>query len=197
MFEVAKDQKVPKTKIELYELIKKNVSNWFHYNFCRECHLIPYHDHWFSNVNETEMRVFASVKKRGLQKNWEPFYIATNAEPGWDERLDWEGKSNKMQQVYDLCLQDYDFNVLSNAFLCHKPGIKTVDWNKENVREDYLKRTFEIIFQKIVPDSKALYGDREGCEIVDTGRNERASLKIIPGNFPLNLTLISSRLNLS
>ena len=30
---------------------------------------------------------------------WEPFYISNNEEPFFDERLSWEGMSDKMEQV--------------------------------------------------------------------------------------------------
>ena len=31
---------------------------------------------------------------------WEPIYIGTNQDPLYDERLHWEGKADKMSQVY-------------------------------------------------------------------------------------------------
>jgi len=31
--------------------------------------------------------------------HWEPIYIGTHADPHYDERLSWEGKSDKMPQV--------------------------------------------------------------------------------------------------
>ena len=44
----------------------------------------------------------------------------TNAEPWYDERLSWEGRSDKMDQALKLCLLDYDFFILDNAFLIHR-----------------------------------------------------------------------------
>ena len=32
--------------------------------------------------------------------HWEPIYIGTNEEPTYDERLTWEGRSDKMVQVW-------------------------------------------------------------------------------------------------
>ena len=47
-------------------------------------------------------------------------------DPHYDERLSWEGKSDKMTQGYALCVLDYEFQILDNAFLVHKPGIKVL-----------------------------------------------------------------------
>jgi hypothetical protein len=33
---------------------------------------------------------------------WEPFFIETNSEPLFREELTWEGKGNKMTQVFHL-----------------------------------------------------------------------------------------------
>ena len=35
-------------------------------------------------------------------QHWEPIYIGTNQEPLYDERLTWEGRSDKMAQGYKL-----------------------------------------------------------------------------------------------
>lgn len=35
----------------------------------------------------------------GYFVHWEPIYIGTHADPHYDERLSWEGKSDKMTQV--------------------------------------------------------------------------------------------------
>lgn len=56
--------------------------------------------------NETEgLGVFAAAKRTGRYKFWEPFYVGTNEEPLFDERLTWEGQSNKMAQVRNLIFE--------------------------------------------------------------------------------------------
>ena len=52
--------------------------------------------------------------------HWEPIYIGTNEEPWYDERLTWEGRADKMDQGFRLCLLDYEFYILDNAFLIHR-----------------------------------------------------------------------------
>lgn len=38
-------------------------------------------------------------KRNGYFVHWEPIYIGTHSDPHYDERLSWEGKSDKMTQV--------------------------------------------------------------------------------------------------
>ncbi len=41
------------------------------------------------------MKIFHTAKRIGYHSHWEPFFIATPREPYFDERLTWEGKSDK------------------------------------------------------------------------------------------------------
>lgn len=43
--------------------------------------------------------VFHIGKRIGAFIHWEPIFIGTNFDPMYDERLSWEGKSDKMTQV--------------------------------------------------------------------------------------------------
>lgn len=99
-------------------------------------------------------------KRKGEFQRWEPFYIGTQGLPYYDERLTWEGKSNKMTQGYILCLLDYEFAVLNNAFVTHKPGFKTT---AEAARPVYEKATKKLIDRTIRPELDILYGSRKGC----------------------------------
>lgn len=54
---------------------------------------------WLKKEETKELAVIASGKRLGKYKNWEPFYIGTKDDPVFDERLTWEGQSNKMTQV--------------------------------------------------------------------------------------------------
>lgn len=66
-------------------------------------------------------------------------------------------------QGYALCVLDYDFLILDNAFLVHRPGIKVY---KKDARRDMLTaKTNQLIRKIIVPELKVLYGTRKGCAI--------------------------------
>lgn len=49
----------------------------------------------------------------GYFVHWEPIYIGTHADPHYDERLSWEGKSDKMTQV---CQDYYVFSLLNGKY---------------------------------------------------------------------------------
>ena len=108
------------------------------------------------------MKIFTSTKRKGQLDHWEPIYIGTNDDPFYDERLSWEGKSDKMTQAYIMCLLNYDFNILSNAFLVHKPGIKSIS---EAARENLETINNHLIKDEILPEINVFYGQRRGCKI--------------------------------
>lgn len=162
IFEVAENQKVPENKTELLELFQENLVIWFHFKICPTCHSIPNASEWINASDDGEMKVMTTCKRTKKFDHWEPIYVGTNSEPFYDERLSWEGKSDKMTQAYIMCLLDYDFNVLSNAFLVHRPGIKEV---KEAARWNFERMTKKLITDEILPEIKAFYGEKEGCKI--------------------------------
>ncbi|CAB4055638.1 B4GAT1 [Lepeophtheirus salmonis] len=111
IFEVQKNiKKMPGTKVELLNALETGDAIPFHQKVCPLCHNIPNSKEWKNeSVIEDKMKIFS--------------YGET--EPLYDERLSWEGRSDKMTQGYQLCLKNYDFHILNNAFLIHRPGIKS------------------------------------------------------------------------
>lgn len=107
------------------------------------------------------MKIHATSKRIGKFVHWEPIFIGTHNEPLYEEMLSWEGKSDKMTQGYILCILDYDFHVLSEGFLVHRPGIKTM---AEAKRPEMEKKSLKLIHNEIVPQVERLYGKRNGCK---------------------------------
>jgi len=66
-------------------------------------------------------------------------------------------------QGYSLCVLDYEFHILDNAFLVHKPGIKVL--KKDNRRAMLAGKTNQLIRKIIYPELKIMYGMRKGCAI--------------------------------
>nr|CAD7400815.1 unnamed protein product [Timema poppensis] len=64
---------------------------------------------------------------------------------------------------YALCVLDYEFQILDNAFLVHKPGIKTL--KKDPQRAMLSSKTNALIKKVIFPELKVLYGTRKGCAV--------------------------------
>lgn len=160
VFEVELNQTVPEDKPSLIRMFQDGTATWFH-AWCPQCHKVPMADDWISlDSIDREMEVFATAKRQGDFFKWEPIYIGTNDEPLYDERLNWEGKKDKMTQAYAMCLLDYDFNVLTNGFLVHKPGIKK---QKQATRPAEERINEKLIKNEILPEITAFYGSREGC----------------------------------
>ncbi len=134
------------------------------------------------------LNVFHVAKRTPPYSHWEPIYIGTNKDPLYDERLSWEGRSDKMTQVgnnflnllwdlilfwfvsinsfqgYQLCVLDYEFMILDNAFLIHRPGIKTKTDNLSQTQKNKVAAQNTLISKTIIPELKKLYGNRRGCE---------------------------------
>lgn len=68
-----------------------------------------------------------------------------------------------LSQGYALCVMDYDFLILDNAFLVHKPGIKI--YKKDARRSMLAAKTNQLIKKIIFPELKVLYGTRKGCAV--------------------------------
>ncbi|KAG5888110.1 hypothetical protein JTB14_023404 [Gonioctena quinquepunctata] len=163
LFEVGADQVVPENKTTLKQMLANGTALPFHKKLCPGCHSVPKAKEWQA-ANETEgFHVFHVGKRNGRFVHWEPIFIGTHADPLYDERLSWEGKSDKMTQGYALCVLNYDFLILDNAFLVHKPGIKV--FKKDPKRSVLAAKTNQLIKKIIFPELKVLYGTRKGCAV--------------------------------
>lgn len=109
------------------------------------------------------MAVFHVGKRVGPQYHWEPIYIGTHAEPHYDERLTWEGMSDKMTQGYAMCALGYEFRILNNGFMVHRPGIKV--FHKDEKRAALQAQTNRMIRSVINKELKLMYGWRKGCAV--------------------------------
>ncbi|KAF2883230.1 hypothetical protein ILUMI_22945, partial [Ignelater luminosus] len=117
----------------------------FHHDVCNECHAIPKTKEWQTSNENDRLRVFYVAKRTGKYYHWEPFYIGTKADPEFDERLTWEGMSDKIVQAYAMCLLRYSFLILDNAFLVHRPGIKQSNPKEKKWRQKYVNATEKLL----------------------------------------------------
>lgn len=116
---------------------------------------------WINDTSpENEMRVLTTAYRVGYHVKWEPFFVGTHADPLFDERLPWEGKFDKMPQNYIMCIQGYEYDLLSSAFLVHKPGIKKI---KEARRYGYELIARQKLKNIILPEIHSIYGRNESC----------------------------------
>ncbi|XP_076311898.1 beta-1,4-glucuronyltransferase 1-like [Tachypleus tridentatus] len=163
IFEVSKSVKSPTTKTELLNLIKQKKAVFFHKFICDICQHFPGRDQWLKQVpaNNT-LNIFTTTKRQHPLTSWEPIYIGTNKEPFYDERLTWEGKQDKMSQMYEMCLLDYDICILDNAFLVHAPGIKTIKNMDQKKRLPYIRKN-NAIHKEVLKNLKEKYEDNPKC----------------------------------
>lgn len=113
IFEIYETEVHPKNKVELIQLIQDKKAFPFHENICRVCHAVPGYEEWLKIEDKNELGISRVAKRIGPYEHWEPIYIGTNSEPYYDERLSWEGKSDKMTQViykFIYILLDYSFH---------------------------------------------------------------------------------------
>lgn len=67
-------------------------------------------------------------------------------------------------QGYAMCALDYEFHVLDNAFLVHRPGIKVMgNINYRNARREQTK---DMIHKVIAKEFQKQYGIRKLCKII-------------------------------
>ncbi|KFB38958.1 AGAP009403-PA-like protein [Anopheles sinensis] len=163
IFEVDNNSPVPRDKAELQELLRSGKAIPFHKRVCSSCHGVPKSKEWIAANETDDLGVFHIGKRIGYFVHWEPIYIGTHADPHYDERLSWEGKSDKMTQGYALCVLDYDFHILDNGFLVHKPGIKVL--KKDPKRAMLAAKTNQLIKKIIYPELQVMYGTRKGCAV--------------------------------
>ncbi|XP_015116957.1 beta-1,4-glucuronyltransferase 1 [Diachasma alloeum] len=163
IFEVDEKSSPPRNKTSLLKMLKSGSAIPFHKKVCSACHNIPKSKEW-QEAPETEgLHIFHAGKRTGAFIHWEPIFIGTNSDPWYDERLSWEGKSDKMTQGYELCVLDYDFLILDNAFLVHRPGIKS---HKKDQKRDMITAKTNLFIKKIiVPELKIMFGVRKGCAV--------------------------------
>lgn len=64
-----------------------------------------------------------------------------------------------------MCLMDYEFHVLDNAFLIHRPGIKTVKNNPTKPNEKQVAKQNNLIAKVIKPEIEKAFGIKKGCVI--------------------------------
>ncbi|XP_074601557.1 beta-1,4-glucuronyltransferase 1-like [Brevipalpus obovatus] len=160
IFEVNTGLNPPLTKVQLNHMMKKKEAIFFHYWVCDACQNFPDRKEWIDAIPaDASLNIFRVTQRLRSRSSWEPLYIGTNAEPLYEERLTWDGKKDKMSQMFEMCLLNYDLLILDNAFLVHAPGIKRIDMKDQQKRLPFIKlneRTYKTIVSKLVKKYKSV-----------------------------------------
>ncbi|XP_025837230.1 beta-1,4-glucuronyltransferase 1-like [Agrilus planipennis] len=161
-FEINEGMKPPLHKSELREMIHNKTAIRFHFYMCGICHNFPHFESWLS-IDSEEMEISEWVTRTKTFEAWEPFFIGTNQDPWYDERVSWEGMRDKRIQAYALCLLGYKFNVLSDGFLIHKPGYKETEYFGNRLKVSLSMA--ETIETEFVPQYRKFYGNNPACVV--------------------------------
>ena len=65
-----------------------------------------------------------------------------------------------------MCLLDYDYHILNNAFLIHRPGIKTVAQSFNDRLYNKTFPQFTLIRDQIIPELIQVLGANDECKMV-------------------------------
>ncbi|XP_050294257.1 beta-1,4-glucuronyltransferase 1-like isoform X2 [Anthonomus grandis grandis] len=163
IFEVLENQAVPRNKSELLSMLNNKTAFVFHQKVCQLCHKVIDGDQWIKAKETSGLDIFSVGKRHGKYGVWEPFFVCTQKEPLWDERMTWEGQNNKMVQAYTLCEMDYNFYVMDNAYLIHRPGVKK---KKDQIKNHYslVVHDFQLL-KNITKEIQVIYGHNENCTV--------------------------------
>lgn len=132
------------TKQELLDLWDSGSVQPFYYQACWKCQQNLDFDAWKSyHSSNNNLQIAYTVS---WKDPWEPFYIAPNYVPLYDERFKQYG-FNRISQVCETHIAGFNFVVLNNAFLIHH-GFKEKESfhsakDEENARNRDIFRTLK------------------------------------------------------
>ena len=89
-----------------------------------------------------------------------------------------------MMQGYLLCALNYDFHILNEAFLIHKPGIKKVARSQEKEQRLPHCRSKYPIRKEIIPQMKKLLYPSDECLIKTSNKDIESWAKHLHFAFP-------------
>ncbi|CAG9854782.1 unnamed protein product [Phyllotreta striolata] len=165
IFEVESNEEIPRSKRELIELVKEKRAVYFHKLVCNHCQKFPGIESWMkSEPPDDIVKPLLTARREVPYHRWEPIYLGTKNEPYYNEQLSWEGLQDKMLQMLEMCLMEYQFVILDGAFLIHWPGMKKKkDKVGEEWRGDFVK-TNNIEYNKILKNLLKSYKPKPQCK---------------------------------
>uniref|UniRef100_T1J8L2 Beta-1,4-glucuronyltransferase 1 n=1 Tax=Strigamia maritima TaxID=126957 RepID=T1J8L2_STRMM len=151
-FEAREGTPVPRDKTDLLHLLAQVRVRPFYFKLCWKCQGHTDYEAWQREPPAPQLAVLFEV----LWKDpWEPFYIARNNVPLYDERFKQYG-FNRISQVCELHIAGYKFSILNNAFLVHW-GLKTTD--SFHARKDEDQERNRLLFRQFKTELKDKYPD--------------------------------------
>lgn len=166
VFEVESNEQPPSTKRELLEAVKIGTAVYFHRFLCAHCQKFPGMTRWIIRPDPGRVRPLIITKREYPHHRWEPVFIGTQEDPLYTEELSWEGRQDKMTQMFEMCLLNYRLVVLDGAFLVHTPGIKRKPIKVDKARLEFLRpleRRNAKIYQRAIKRLLKRYPPNPKC----------------------------------
>ncbi|XP_058793792.1 beta-1,4-glucuronyltransferase 1-like [Phymastichus coffea] len=123
-FEIEAGEPLPKNKKELLVALRAGLAVYFHRFSCSHCQRFPGLTRWILRPDPGRVRPLIITRREYPHHRWEPIFIGTKHDPLYTEEMSWEGRQDKMTQMFEMCLMNYRLIILDGAFLVHTPGIK-------------------------------------------------------------------------
>lgn len=166
VFEIEANKQPPTTKKQLLLAVKAGIAVYFHRYLCSHCQRFPGLTRWMIRPDPGKVRPFIFTKREYPHHRWEPIFIGTRDDPLYTEDMSWEGRQDKMCQMFEMCLLNYRLVILDGAFLVHTPGIKRkrikVDVAKQELLKPHEKRNARI-YQRVIKRLLKQYPANRKC----------------------------------
>ncbi|XP_014206738.1 beta-1,4-glucuronyltransferase 1-like [Copidosoma floridanum] len=155
VFEIEARLAPPANKKQLLVALRTGNAVYFHRFLCPHCQRFPgIETRWILRPDPGKVRPLIITRREYPNNRWEPIFIGTKHDPFYAEDMTWEGRQDKMTQMFEMCLMNYRLIILDGAFLVHTPGIKRkpfVDGQQPRVdeRQRAHERRNARIYQRI------------------------------------------------
>ena len=166
VFEIKSNQRPPSTKRELLLATKAGVAVYFHRFLCSHCQRFPGLTRWMISPDPGKVRSLIITRREYPHHRWEPVFIGIRDDPFYTEDMSWEGKQDKMSQMFHMCLLKYRLVILDGAFLVHTPGIKRKTIKVDTVKQEFIKlheRRNARIYQRLIKRLLKQYPTNRKC----------------------------------
>ncbi|XP_033211638.1 beta-1,4-glucuronyltransferase 1-like isoform X2 [Belonocnema kinseyi] len=124
VFEIETNEEPPRNKRQLIAAARVGLAVYFHRYVCPHCQRFPGLTRWILRPDSGRISPLIVTRREFPNHRWEPVFIGTREDPLYTEDMTWEGRQDKMAQMFQMCLLNYRLIVLDGAFLVHTPGIK-------------------------------------------------------------------------
>ncbi|XP_015593298.1 beta-1,4-glucuronyltransferase 1 [Cephus cinctus] len=166
VFEIESNEVPPSTKKELLAAARSGLAVYFHRFQCAHCQRFPGLTRWMLRPDPGRVKPLIVTKREFPHHRWEPVFVGTRDDPFYTEDMSWEGRQDKMTQMFEMCLLNYRLVVLDGAFLVHTPGIKRKPTRNKNSQDDgihmHVKKNARV-YQNVVQRLQQQYPMNRRC----------------------------------